>query len=240
MASERTSSPLDARKLLAALVLVALAIGYRQFVATPAEGDTDPNAGGVETVGGTQVAVGDDAGAILWAAGEGTSNLWVEAAGTVQRVLSDDQEEPRHQRFILELSNGDTVLIAHNIELAERLPVREGDAVTFRGEYEWNDRCGVVHWTHHGPQGRHEGGWLRHDGTVYEESNPREEWILRAGCPARARIPTRVSEEEKGVGGTPSHNPLRCFTQAEVAFLTPLAATVTSCRFSRRVPPAGA
>lgn len=96
------------------------------------------------------------------------SDVMVESEGRVTRVLADDDEGSRHQRFILRLANGDTVLVAHNIDLAPRIPISEGDAVRFHGEYEWNDRGGVVHWTHHDPAGRHEGGWLEVDGKRYE------------------------------------------------------------------------
>lgn len=93
----------------------------------------------------------------------------VESAGTVVRILSDDNHGSRHQRFILELANGQTLLIAHNIDLAPRINnIDVGDIVAFYGQYESNDRGGVVHWTHHDPQGQHVGGWLRHQGKVYE------------------------------------------------------------------------
>jgi hypothetical protein len=40
--------------------------------------------------------------------------------------------------------------------------------VEFFGEYEWNAKGGVVHWTHHDPQGLHENGWLKHQGRLYQ------------------------------------------------------------------------
>jgi len=95
-------------------------------------------------------------------------NLLVEGFGTVQRTLPDDDEGSRHQRFILDLSNGHTVLVAHNIDVADRVPLAVGDRVGFRREFEWNDRGGVLHWTHHDPGGRHVGGWLERDGQRYE------------------------------------------------------------------------
>ena len=84
-------------------------------------------------------------------------------------VLADDNEGSRHQRLIVELASGHTLLIAHNIDLAPRVAgVRSGDTLIFRGEYEWNQQGGVIHWTHHDPQGRHPDGWLRHRGRTYQ------------------------------------------------------------------------
>ena len=96
------------------------------------------------------------------------SGVMIDATGTVSKVLSDDNEGSRHQRFILELPSGHTVLVAHNIDLAERVPLASGDRVSIHGQYEWNDRGGVLHWTHHDPAGRHEGGWIEHSGQRYE------------------------------------------------------------------------
>lgn len=93
----------------------------------------------------------------------------VQGSGMVLRVLSDDNDGSRHQRFILELASGRTVLVAHNIDLAPRVSgLQEGDSVMFYGEFESNERGGVIHWTHRDPQGRHPHGWLEHRGQRYE------------------------------------------------------------------------
>jgi len=96
------------------------------------------------------------------------SGLWLETGGRVSRVLRDDKEGARHQKFILELDDGHSVLVAHNIDLARRIPAREGLSLTVRGRYEWNDRGGVIHWTHHDPDGREQGGWIEVDDVRYE------------------------------------------------------------------------
>ena len=93
----------------------------------------------------------------------------VRGTGTVTRLLADDNDGSRHQRFILEVAGGRTLLIAHNIDLAPRISgLKTGDIVEFYGEYEWNDRGGIIHWTHHDPNGRHVGGWLKHGGRTYQ------------------------------------------------------------------------
>lgn len=98
-----------------------------------------------------------------------TSNVQVEGQGVVRRVLSDDNDGSPHQRFVVALGSGQTLLISHNIDLARRVVgLREGDTVSFGGEYEWNAEGGVIHWTHRDTGKRHPPGWLRHNGKVYE------------------------------------------------------------------------
>ena len=100
---------------------------------------------------------------------ERISDVQVQGRGVVERVLPDDEDGSRHQRFILRLASGQTLLVAHNIDLAPRLEALDaGDAVEFFGEYEWNAQGGVIHWTHRDPDGEHVAGWLRHEGTVYQ------------------------------------------------------------------------
>jgi hypothetical protein len=96
-------------------------------------------------------------------------DLQVQGAGVVTRVLPDDIEGSRHQKFILKLGTGQTLLVSHNIDLASRVSgLSAGDKVEFYGEYEWNTKGGVIHWTHHDPNNHHVGGWLKHGGRTYE------------------------------------------------------------------------
>lgn len=98
-----------------------------------------------------------------------TSDIQVKGQGVVIKVLSDDSDGSRHQRFIIRLDSGQTLLVAHNIDLAPRVAsLREGDQVIFSGEYEWNSKGGVIHWTHHDPNGRHATGWIKHNGKTYQ------------------------------------------------------------------------
>ncbi len=97
------------------------------------------------------------------------SDVQVGGSGTVIRTLADDTDGSQHQKFILRLSSGNTLLISHNIDLAPRIEsLQVGDTVEFYGEYEWGSRGGVVHWTHHDPVGKHVGGWLKHNGVIYQ------------------------------------------------------------------------
>lgn len=97
------------------------------------------------------------------------SDVQVRGSGTVKRTLKDDNDGSRHQKFILELSDGLSVLVAHNIDLAPRISgLRSGDKIEFNGEYEWSEQGGVLHWTHHDPGGRHIDGWLKHNGKLYQ------------------------------------------------------------------------
>lgn len=92
---------------------------------------------------------------------------WVETAASVYRVLADDNDGSRHQRLLVRDASGHSLLIAHNIDLAPRVPVDVGDALHIRGQFEWTDKGGVIHWTHHDPRRRHAGGYIELDGQRY-------------------------------------------------------------------------
>jgi len=139
------------KKLLLAIVLAM--VGYVAYVRHDAGSNLSPTAQST-----TAERVGSDA-----------SNTQVQGAGVVSRILPDDNDGSRHQRFILRLQSGQTLLVAHNIDLAPRIDdLKEGDTVEYSGEYAWNSKGGVVHWTHRDPSGQHVAGWLKHDGRVFQ------------------------------------------------------------------------
>lgn len=97
------------------------------------------------------------------------SDFQIQGAASVVRLLADDNNGSRHQRFLVRLNSGQTLLIAHNISLAARIDdLKEGDNVEFYGEYEWNNKGGVIHWTHHDSNGRHVSGWIKHADRTYQ------------------------------------------------------------------------
>ena len=97
------------------------------------------------------------------------SDIFIEGAGVVKKLLADDNKGSRHQKFLVTVSPEQTLLFAHNIDLAPRIEsLQVGDSVTFRGEYVYNPKGGVMHWTHHDPQGGNKVGWIKHHGKVYE------------------------------------------------------------------------
>lgn len=148
------------RKLTTIAVAIALALlGYNQLDSINVE---LPNAGrSADTYSVDQT--------LLDAFNAQQNDLQVQGEGSVARILADDNDGSRHQRFLLETSLGQTILVAHNIDLAPRISdLRKGDNVSFYGEYEWNARGGVIHWTHHDPQNRHPHGWLKHNGRTYQ------------------------------------------------------------------------
>ena len=151
------------RKSLPVVFLAALVAALYQYYLPGDPGAAAPG----RVPGGSS---GNASDAILDAAFRDRANdLQVHGDGTVVHVLPDDNKGSRHQRFLLETGSGLTLLVAHNIDLAPRIPnLERGDRVGFYGEYEWNEKGGVIHWTHHDPGGRHVDGWLERGGQRFE------------------------------------------------------------------------
>ena len=149
------------KKILTLVALLLIAWFARQEFAGPRPDAASPSVATSAADAGTE--------AIAKAYADQVSGLQVTGAGVVVKVLRDDNDGSPHQRFLLELPSGQVVLVAHNIDLAPRVPdLAAGDAVEFHGVYEWNPKGGVIHWTHDDPSGRHEAGWLRAQGQTYQ------------------------------------------------------------------------
>lgn len=90
----------------------------------------------------------------------------VTISAEVIKTLLDDNDGSRHQRFIVK-SGIHSVLIAHNIDIASRVPVGTGDFLEIKGVYEWNEKGGVIHWTHRDLNQKRPGGWIIYNNKKY-------------------------------------------------------------------------
>jgi hypothetical protein len=149
-------------------LLVAVALAYVCLVGATLVGCSSTAPPAVTGAGDQATVAGGGDATLARAFVEQAGDLEVEGAGTVVSVLSDDTEGARHQRFIVELASGQTLLVMHNIDVAPRITsLQVGDQVSFKGVYEWNDQGGVIHWTHRDPDGTHVPGWIKHNGQTY-------------------------------------------------------------------------
>lgn len=143
-------------------VIYALALQHGAF-------DWTSNSSRSEAAASPNSAQHCDETALTSAFRDRLSRVEVCGHGVIAKVLRDDTQGTRHQRFIVRLPSGQTLLIAYNFDLAPRIAgLRAGSPIQFAGEYEWNGQGGVVHWTHRDPGGRHSPGWVRYDGRQYQ------------------------------------------------------------------------
>jgi hypothetical protein len=115
----------------------------------------------------TAAIAGDDS-EVIRAQNAHAIKVEVTVNAPVYKLLRDDTQGLPHQKFLLQLSNGTTILVAHDIKYAPRVPLNLGDRPTIHGEYIWNRKGGLIHWTHHSDTPRHEGGWIDLNGNRYE------------------------------------------------------------------------
>jgi hypothetical protein len=160
------------KRLLATVAIVVIVMTCLVGIVQCGCSATVPSSGdgsGADTQA-TSAASADVGDAVLARAfADHASDLAVEGQGTVTKLLADDTEGSRHQRFIVQLASGQTLLVTHNVDVAPRVTaLRVGDAVSFKGEYVWNSQGGLIHWTHHDPDGEHTGGWIEHHGVRFE------------------------------------------------------------------------
>lgn len=151
---------------IAALLIVLAVVSYAFGRSRPQRAPPPPSV--VEPVSPPAPAPPATDPAILTAIERHRSEVWGVAAGAVERLLEDDRKGIPHQRFIIRIETGTTILVEYNLDLAPRVPLEVGDSVLVRGEYHWSELGGRIHWVHHDPSGAPGGGWLKLRGKVYQ------------------------------------------------------------------------
>jgi Protein of unknown function (DUF3465) len=109
------------------------------------------------------------------------SYVQVTATGSVARVLGTRLgPSGMHEGFLLHLrgaeGRGLTVRVEDNVDITGQIPLQPGDDAVVRGEYIYDPRGGLIHYTHHDPRGRHPSGYIRVNGRLFSS----------LGAPARA------------------------------------------------------
>jgi hypothetical protein len=133
-----------------------------------------------------QPAGGDDANALVYQAwAQQSSHLEVTASGSVAKVLGTRTgPSGPHEGFLLHLrgagGRGLTVRVEDNVDLTGPIPLAPGDDVEVRGEYIYDPRGGLIHYTHRDPRGRHPDGYVRVAGRYYSFLLPKELYKARA------------------------------------------------------------
>jgi len=92
----------------------------------------------------------------------------VEVSGRVVRILLGQHDDPGLQKFVLQMRNGQNILVTHNIFLSEEVPIATGDEVMVRGEYTWTEPGGAVNWTNRDHTAAQRHGWIEHQGIKYD------------------------------------------------------------------------
>lgn len=87
----------------------------------------------------------------------------------VVKVLEDDQEDIKHQKWLVRLPSNHTLLAIYNIDYYERVPIQEGDEISLAGELGHNDQTGkpFIHWLHLDDTGKRPYGYVKLKGKYY-------------------------------------------------------------------------
>jgi len=97
-----------------------------------------------------------------------SSNLLVEVDARVVLLLPNRDDIKKLQRFLVELENGHRLEVAHDLELSENVPVGVSSLIRLKGEFDYNENGGLIHWTHADPAGNRDGGWIEHNDMRYD------------------------------------------------------------------------
>jgi hypothetical protein len=93
---------------------------------------------------------------------------FVEGDGmVVTKVLPEDNDGLRHQKWMVRLSNGASLQAVYNSDMCPHVPIREGDVVAMGGMFLWTNQGPMIHWLHHDPRGHRPDGYVKVNGKFY-------------------------------------------------------------------------
>lgn len=96
------------------------------------------------------------------------SNVVVQFDARVVLLMPDLVDVVTAQQFIVELDNGHRLLVSHNLDESSPVPLAATSKVHIKGEYDWTESGGMIHWTHKDRSGKRAGGWIAYDGIRYQ------------------------------------------------------------------------
>jgi hypothetical protein len=96
------------------------------------------------------------------------TGIMSEVTGTVVRIMMDDRDDLRNQKFLIRLPNDQSLLVVHDQKAGGRVPVSVGDSVLVRGEYVWTETGGTLRNTQRDFSPRRLHGWIDHEGIRYQ------------------------------------------------------------------------
>jgi hypothetical protein len=91
----------------------------------------------------------------------------VASALKVIKKLKDDDRGNRHQKWLVQARNGQTILLVHNLELCKPLNLNKNDIIDVAGEFKWTDKGGLLHWAHFDPSNHRKAGYIQFHGENY-------------------------------------------------------------------------
>lgn len=86
---------------------------------------------------------------------------------TVVKLMADDNTGLEHQKWVVRLSNGETMQAVYNLDMCPRVPLKVGDVIAMGGQFIWTNQGGLLHWLHHDPRGNRPDGYVYVNGNYY-------------------------------------------------------------------------
>lgn len=99
---------------------------------------------------------------------EQRTGMMVEVTGKVIRILGYNKPDSDFQWFEMKTPNGQHILIGHNNDSSDSIPLFVQDEVTVRGEYEWTERGGTIRSTQRDSSLQRRHGWIAHKDKRYD------------------------------------------------------------------------